>query len=132
MNKAPKDKILQYLLRENLLIQSAWKSGIESSEAYKQKLNLLKRDLALTLWMEQEAKKIEESTTDEELKKFYENNRDNFKTPSQLKARHILVKSKEEAEDIIKRLNSAKDVSGEFIKLAQEKSIGPSARVEGI
>ncbi len=54
MDKATKDKILNMLVERKLLIQSALKSGIESSEAYKQKLNLLKRDLALTLWMEQE------------------------------------------------------------------------------
>jgi len=131
LDKATKDKILNMLVERKLLVQNAVKSGIENSPEYKKKLELLKKDLALTLWMEQEAKKIESSTTDAELKDFYNKNRDNFKTPAQLKARHILVKTKAEAEDIIKKLSSAKDVKAEFIKLAQEKSIGPSGRDGG-
>jgi len=41
----------------------------------------------------------------------------------EVKARHILVKTKEEAEDIIKQLDKGAD----FAKLAKEKSTGPSA-----
>ena len=131
LDKATKDKILNMLVERKLLVQNAVKSGIENTPEYKKKLELLKKDLALTLWMEQEAKKIENSTTEAELKKFYENNKDNFKTPPQFKARHILVNTKAEAEDIIKKLSSAKDVKSEFIKLAQEKSIGPSGKSGG-
>ncbi len=119
------------LVERKLLIQDALKSGIENTEDYKKKLNALKKELALTLWMEQEAKKIESSTTQKDLKEFYENNKNNFKTPPQLKARHILVKTKEEAEAIIKSLESSKDVKSDFIKLAQEKSIGPSGKSGG-
>jgi len=131
MDKETKEKILNMLVERKLLIQHAIKSGIENTPAYKKKLDALKKELALTLWMEQEAKRIENSTTDKELREFYEKNKDKFKTPPQLKARHILVNTKEEAEEIIKKLNSAKDVKSEFIKLAKEKSIGPSGKDGG-
>jgi len=131
MDKDTKSKIINMLVERKLLVQNALKSGIENTPAYKQKLDLLKKDLALTLWMEQEAKKIEKSTTEAELKEFYKNNKDNFKMPPQFKARHILVKTKKEAEDIIKQLESTKDLNSEFIKLAQEKSIGPSGKDGG-
>ena len=131
MDKSTKDKIINMLVERKLLIQNALKSGIENNDTYKKKLKVLKRELALTLWMEQEAKKIESSTTDAELKDFYNKNRDRFKTPPQLKARHILVKTKEEAEEIIKKLSDAKDIKAEFIKLAKEKSIGPSGKDGG-
>jgi parvulin-like peptidyl-prolyl isomerase len=126
-----KEKVLNILVERKLLAQNAQKSGVENSEAYKQKLDMVKKDLLLSVWMEQEAKKIEKGTTDAELKAYYDKNIDRFRTPVQLKARHILVKSEADAKEIIKALSGAKDVEQEFIKLAKEKSTGPSGKNGG-
>jgi len=131
LNGDMKKRVLNILVDRKLLAQNASKSGLEKSEAYKKKLESIKKDLLLNVWMEEEAKKIEKSTTEAELKSFYEKNKDNFKIPAQLKARHILVKTETTAKDIIKTLNNAKDVKTEFIKLAKEKSTGPSGKNGG-
>jgi peptidyl-prolyl cis-trans isomerase C len=58
--------------------------------------------------------------TDEDARKVYD---EKMSTPSrEFNARHILVKEKEEAEAIIKLLDSGSD----FSELAKEKSTGPS------
>jgi len=126
-----KEKVINMLVERKLLAQNASKSGLENSDAYKNKLEAIKKDLVLNVWMEEEAKKIEKSTTDADLKSFYDKNKDKFSSPAQLKARHILVKTEDEAKEIIKTLSGTKDVEAEFIKLAKEKSTGPSGKNGG-
>jgi len=126
LDKGLQEKILNSIVDRKLLSQKASKSGIENSEEFKEKLEMLKKDLALNIWMEQEAKKLEKSTKESDLKAFYDKNRDKFKSPAELKASHILVKTEDEAKEIIKQLDNAKDVKAEFAKLAKEKSVGPS------
>ena len=131
LDKGMKDRVIGMVVDRKLLSQKASKAGLEKTDSYKNKLEMLKKDLVLTVWMEQEAKKIEESTKESDLKAFYDKNRDKFKTPAELKARHILVEKEDEAKAIIKTLNSAKDTKAEFIKLAKEKSTGPSGKNGG-
>ena len=131
LDKNMKKRVLDTLVEKKLLIQNASKSGLENSDAYKKKLEIVKKELLLTTWMEEEAKKIEASIKDSDLKAFYDKNRDKFKEPAQLKARHILVKSEDEAKAIIKELEGAKDVNAKFIELAKSKSTGPSGQNGG-
>ncbi|MFH1977845.1 MAG: peptidylprolyl isomerase [Candidatus Aenigmatarchaeota archaeon] len=65
--------------------------------------------------------------TEQELKDFYDQNSDAFITEEQISASHILVNTKEEAEDLIKKLGLGEN----FATLAKENSIGPSATVGG-
>ncbi len=131
LGKDMKKRVIDTLIERKLLIQNASKSGLENSDVYKKKLETVKKELLLTIWMEDEAKKIEASIKDSDLKEFYKNNKANFKVPAQLKARHILVKSEDEAKAIIKELESAKDVNAKFIELAKSKSTGPSGKSGG-
>jgi len=126
LDKDMQKKVLDMIVERKLLAQNASKAGLEKTDSFKEKLEMIKKDLVLNVWMEQEAKKIEESTKESELKEFYKKNEKNFKTPAELKASHILVKTEDEAKAIIKQLEGAKDVKAEFAKLAKEKSTGPS------
>lgn len=67
------------------------------------------------------SKLIDEVITveDNEIEEFHKANLDNF---IEVKARHILVKTEEEAKEIIEELKNGRD----FIELAKEKSTGPS------
>lgn len=56
--------------------------------------------------------------TDEEIKSTYEQYKDSFATPEQVRASHILVKTKEEAQAIIKQLDEGAD----FAAIAKEKN----------
>ena len=128
----PKDTqkdVLEKIIEQKLLAQNAVKTDVVNDKIYKQTLESLKQDLALQVWMQQESKKI--NISENELKKFYENNKKLFKVPVQLHARHILVKTREEAVLLIQELNKASNLKPKFIQLAKEKSIGPSGKNGG-
>jgi len=127
--KKAKKQILDGIVERKLLAQKALKSGVQSDKDYKEALKKLKEDLALEIWMQKEYKKIK--ITQKEEKDYFNKNKTQFKVPATLEARHILVKTKKEAEDIIKALDKASNKKDEFIKLAKEKSTGPSASKGG-
>lgn len=122
--KETKDRVINQVIEKKLLTEKAIKSGIQNDGKYKESLAKIKEDLALEVWMQKEFVKIK--TTDAEKKEFYEKNKDSFKTAATLEARHILVKTENEAKDIIAKLDIAKNKKGSFEELAKKFSIGPT------
>ena len=83
--------------------------------------------LAVDMWVKHEYNAIKIS--DKQAREFYEKNKDiYFRTTPQIKARHILVRSKAEAEKLINELKGLKGKALEekFAALAKKYSIGPS------
>jgi parvulin-like peptidyl-prolyl isomerase len=74
--------------------------------------------------MQKEFKNV--SVSDKDAKDFYNKNKEKFKVPATLEARHILTKTENEAKAIIKDLDKAKDKKATFVELAKSKSVGPS------
>jgi peptidyl-prolyl cis-trans isomerase C len=67
-------------------------------------------------------KVVDETVTDEAIKAEYEKRKAEFVPAKEVHARHILVKTEDEAKDIIKELDGGAD----FVELAKTKSTGPS------
>ncbi|WP_435168720.1 foldase protein PrsA [Paenibacillus glycanilyticus] len=65
--------------------------------------------------------------TDEDIKAYYDQNKASMSTPEQIRASHILVATKEEAEDILKQLKGGAD----FATLAKEKSTDTGTKDNG-
>ncbi|NBI27529.1 peptidylprolyl isomerase [Chengkuizengella marina] len=65
--------------------------------------------------------------TDEEITKYYEENLSFYTENEQVKASHILVETKEEAEAIMQQINDGVD----FAELAKEHSIDPGSGANG-
>ncbi|EKM98602.1 MULTISPECIES: peptidylprolyl isomerase [Acidocella] len=72
-------------------------------------------------------KAVAAQVTDTAVQAYYDQHYANKPGPEQVDARHILVKTKAEAEDIIKQLNKGAD----FAKLAEKDSIDPGAKNGG-
>ena len=62
------------------------------------------------------------AVTEAEIKGFYDANGAEFKQAEQVRARHILLKTEEEAKQVLAELEGGRD----FAELAKEKSTGPS------
>lgn len=127
--KERKDKAIEQAIEKKLLTNAALKSGVEKDKNYKEALEKIKKDLALEVWMQNQFKAI--SVTDKEQKDYYNNNKERFKQPATLEARHILLENEADAKEVIKLLDKAANKKDEFIKLAGEKSKGPTASKGG-
>jgi len=115
-----KKEMLETMIIRELILQEAAKDGIENSPAVKEKLEELKKRLVVEAYLK---KKVEEQAkvSDEELKKFYEENKAKFKSGDEVKASHILVKTEKEAKDVLAQLKSGAN----FEELAKKLSTAP-------
>ncbi len=129
--KEQQEKIVNKLIERELLASVAKKAGIDKSDEYKKALENYKKDLLIKVWMDDLYKKT--LVSESEAKKYYEDHKNQFKIPASVHARHILVKSEDEAKKIINELKNLKGdaLKKKFIELAKEKSIGPSGKNGG-
>ncbi|WP_308637820.1 peptidylprolyl isomerase [Paenibacillus silvisoli] len=133
---------LNNLIQDELVLQEAKKKGIVISDkdaeaeianikkrfpsesefqTALQQANMTLEDLKKQIPAQLRIRKLAEQrvkVTDEEVKQYFEANRANFDQPAQVKASHILVATKAEADAIMKQLKAGAD----FAKLAKEKS----------
>ncbi|RAX52709.1 peptidylprolyl isomerase [Helicobacter sp. 16-1353] len=125
--KEMKDKAVEQAIERKLLTKEAKKEKLENTKEYKEALEDFKDTLLLELWMRKQIDNIKIS--DIEIRKFYNENKDKFIVPETASARHILVETQKEAQDIINELNKVKpsDAEKKFIELAKSKSKDPSA-----
>jgi len=131
IGKRQQAQLVKKLIERELLFDAAQKAGIEKDEDYLKLLENTKKDLAIRVWMD----KLYARTliSDSEANKYYQENKDMFKVPEQVHARHILVKSEKEANEIIDQLKNLKGekLKEKFIELAKSKSTGPSGSKGG-
>ena len=125
-----RQQVLQQLIGKELIYGDAQKTGILKSKDYKEEYvkleERMKKELAIQVWQKKQLDDIK--IADKELKEYYKSNKEEFNEKESVHARHILVKTEDEAKKIISELKS---LSGEklktkFIELAQAKSTGPS------
>ena len=131
---APQYKIqlLDKIIIDTLLVQKAKKAGLENTIEYKKGIEFLKNQYLVRLFLQKKLNSLK--INDSEIKNFYYKFRDAmFKQPEQIKLKHILVKTKNEAEKIIQDLqNTSKSKRIEkFIELAKTNSLDPTKKVGG-
>lgn len=114
-----KEKLLDGMIQEELITQESLKNGIDKTESYKKSLADVKKQLLVREYLNKEIiDKVKVS--DKDMENYYEINKAEYVEQEKIKARHILVKTEDEAKEILKALNLNK---GDFEKLAKEKSI---------
>ena len=90
-----REALIEEMSVRKMLKQEAVKNGVEETDSYKKDLDKAKEDILINHIVN---KKIMDGVklTDEELKAEYEKNKENFKTPEQEKAAHILINVSED------------------------------------
>jgi len=129
---ANETKLIEFvdrLVNMELLAEEAAKRGFKD---HAEVASVLKNQLA-SLMHRKIADSIEEVAADEEtLKKYYNDNYDNYHKPEKVRARHILITDKAKAEKLLADLLAKKKVSQhEFRRLAQENSEDETTRLRG-
>jgi peptidyl-prolyl cis-trans isomerase C len=119
-----KEKFLDKLIDEELIIREAQKKNIHDEEDYKNRVETYKKELLVDLYLQQYLK---DYNTEANQKKYYEENIEKYRSPEMVKVSLIKVDTEDEAKDIAKK---ARD-GGDFAALAKEYSKDPSARRGG-
>lgn len=115
---------LSAIIEINLMAGEAASKGIDKDAAFQRRLDFLtKRALHAALIDNEIAGKI----TDEEIRARYDQQIAATPPVNEVNARHILVKTKEEADAIIKRLDAGED----FAAIAKELSTDPGSGANG-
>ena len=111
---------LDDLVATELALQEASKTDILSREDVKQRIEDFTRNVLLTTWTKEKVEAFDVS--DEDLQKTYDD-RVKKDADDEFKARHILLKTEDEAKAVIKEVADG----GKFEDVAKAKSTGPSA-----
>jgi len=121
-----KKELLDGMIFRELVLEQAKKDGIDKSKDVIARLESVKKMVIVEAFVR---KKLEQDVkvSDDEMKKFYDANKDKFKTGEQLRTSHILVKSEQAAQDILAQLKKG----ASFEELARKNSVDGSAAKGG-
>lgn len=136
-NQVPEDKqaefrkqVLEQLIAKELVFEDAKKTGILKSkdfiDEYAKVQERVKEDLAIQVWQKRELDKVVISP--KETEDYYNNNKEEFNEKESVHARHILLKTEEDAKAVIVDMKDLKAdaLKDKFIELAKSKSTGPT------
>lgn len=119
-------EMLDTMIIRELILQQAAKDGLDKGPEIEEKLQDLRKRLIVESFLKKKVE-VESKVSDEDMKKFYEQNKDKFKSGEQIKASHILVKTEKEAKDLLDKLKSG----GNFEELAKKNSVDSSSAKGG-
>src|ERR1700688_4406656 len=115
-----KDNVLSFLIDMKIVAKAAEDKKIENNEDFKKRLAFTRSRLLMDNLLSVEGKA---ATTDEAMKKVYDDASKQIQGEQEVHARHILVETEDEAKAIEAELKKGAD----FAELAKKKSKDPGA-----
>jgi len=116
--------LVEYLVEAHLFADAAVKSKLGAGKDFEERLAYYKlRALRDTFY----EKKVREAVSEAQAKAAYDEQIAKIAPEPEVRARHILVKTEQEAKDLVKQLKAGAD----FTELAKKSSDGPSAQTGG-
>jgi peptidyl-prolyl cis-trans isomerase C len=125
-SESGKKNYLDRLIVKKLILKEASKDKIESDKEFQERVNDIKEQLLIEALLK---KKITAQTqmSEDDLKKYYDEHKEDFKKDREINTRHILLKTEEEAKQVQAKLQKGED----FTELAKKYSIDPNVRQTG-
>jgi len=125
-------QFLEVLIREKLILQASHMDGVAASPEFKDRIQTLRREeerklaeardyLLTRLWMEKLRKRGILKVTEEDIADYFK------KHPVEVRARHILLPTAEEAETVVKRIRAG----ASFAVLAAKESLDADTAEDG-
>jgi len=118
-------EILDDLIEKRLYVTAARAENLHKQPAVQRAIEQATNEILAHHYLD--ARITNAVVTDAELRAFYEQNKNDLIRPAQVKARHIVVKTRDEAQGIIKRLRGGAD----FAAVAAEVSLEAATRAKG-
>lgn len=119
-----RDTVITYLIDLKLGVKAAKDAKITDDEAVKRRVAMLTDRLLFDEYLEVAAKKV---VTDDAMKALYSDTVKSLKPEPEIRARHILVETEDQAKAVVKRLKAGED----FAKVATEVSKDPGSGQQG-
>ncbi|ALE04103.1 peptidylprolyl isomerase [Bartonella ancashensis] len=116
--------VLKAYLDMQALAKEALRKGIDKTETYDKRMAMMRDNVLQQIYFKQV---VVDKITDSDLKVLYDKEVTSFPKEDEVKARHILVKTEEEARALIERLKKGED----FEEIAKKDSTDGSAAVGG-
>jgi peptidyl-prolyl cis-trans isomerase C len=107
--------LLQFVIENELMAGAAVKEKLDTGQSFEDRLKYHRRRTLRDAYYD---KLVRGGVSDAEAKKLYDEKVGGLKPEEEIHARHILVKTEQEAKDIAERLKKGED----FATLAKEKS----------
>jgi len=118
--------ILEQLIARKLFLLDAQRNLYEREPAFKEQLTRVKEDMLTSYAMQKALERVR--VTEEEAKKYYEENREKFVSGLTFNASHILVDSEEKANALLTQIKAG-EIS--FEEAAEQNSSCPSGKNGG-
>jgi len=121
LDKIPQDRrrslVVKYLVDRALLIAAAKKAETDKTNGFDKRVAYYKDRAYRDVYFENATK-----VSEDEARAFYDKQIKLRKPTTEMRARHILVKTEDEAKALVKEIEGG----GDFAELAKKKSTGPS------
>lgn len=118
LKKEEKELIVNEIVNNKIILETAKKSGVENTEEYKAQVENFKNNLAKELFLN---KLISENITEEKIRERYDEVNKILVDKKEYKVKHILVKTKAEIDKVVRELKN-----NTFEDLAEKYSIDSS------
>lgn len=118
--------ILEQIIAKKLFLMDAQKNLMEREPEFKEQMKRVKEELLTNYAVQKAVEKVK--VTEDEVKKFYDENPDQFEGGITYNASHILVDSEDFAKDLAEKI-TAGEVT--FEDAAAEHSTCPSGKADG-
>ncbi|MEN3185414.1 MAG: peptidyl-prolyl cis-trans isomerase [Atribacterota bacterium] len=114
--------LLEQLIRQALIVQEAKKNNLENDPVVLKRLESIKKQVLVSEFIKREIlEKV--AVSDEEVEKEYNANPTLYTEPEQVKVSHIMVSTKEKAQEVLEELKGGKP----FEEVAKSKSESPDS-----
>jgi peptidyl-prolyl cis-trans isomerase C len=125
-SQSGKKDFLDRLIVKRLLLKEAKKDNIEKDKEFQDRLSDIREQLIIESLLKRKVT-AESKFSDEDLQKYYDVHKEEFKKGQEIQTRQIVVKTEEEAKEIQARVAKGED----FSELAKKYSIDPAAKKTG-
>ena len=121
-----KKQLIEQLISFELMNKFAKEIGLDETEEYKETIANISKEVLASMAINKTLQDI--TVTDEEVKNYYDENKDAFAEPATVSAKHILVATEEEAKNIQKEILAGNLT---FEEAAKKHSTCPSSEQGG-
>ncbi|AQR97963.1 MULTISPECIES: peptidylprolyl isomerase [Clostridium] len=125
-NEVQKKQLIEQLISFELMSKFGKEIGLNETQEYKEAMENISKEVITSMAINKVLADV--TVTDEEVKNYYDNNKEAFSSPATVSARHILVETEEEAKNAKEEISNG---SISFGDAAMKYSTCPSNQQGG-